>query len=151
LLAGLRLSKLRRGVFRRAATQTAEALERLNQLATESDQSWLDQLTPDPETDLHVPNTDPREVKSGHFVEVWPTPLADPKMVVHSTEVAEMLGIPEVEVHSESFTAFFSGQRSKVPAFRSWCTPYALAIMGQRMVSNCPFGNGNGYGDGRAI
>ena len=23
--------------------------------------------------------------------------------------------------------------------------------MGQRMVSNCPFGNGNGYGDGRAI
>ena len=30
-------------------------------LAKESDQSWLDQLSPDPETDLHVPNTDPRE------------------------------------------------------------------------------------------
>lgn len=38
-----------------------------------------------------------------------------------------------------------------MPELRSWCTPYALAIMGQRMVSNCPFGNGNGYGDGRAI
>jgi uncharacterized protein YdiU (UPF0061 family) len=34
---------------------------------------------------------------------------------------------------------------------RTWATPYALSIMGQRMTSNCPFGNGNGYGDGRAI
>ena len=24
-------------------------------------------------------------------------------------------------------------------------------IIGQRQSSNCPFGNGNGYGDGRAI
>ena len=30
-------------------------------------------------------------------------------------------------------------------------TPCALSIMGSRMTSNCPFGNGNGYGDGRAI
>ena len=32
----------------------------------------------------------------------------------------------------------------------SWCTPYALSIMGTEYTSNCPFGNGNGYGDGRA-
>eukprot|EP00439_Symbiodinium_sp_Y106_P046551 s5758_g5.t3 len=141
----------RRGSTLRA-TETAESLECLNRLAKESDQSWLDQLSPDPETDLHVPNTDPREVKSGHYVEVWPTPLPDPKLVIYSQEVADMLGIPEDEVRSDSFTAFFSGQRREIPIpLRSWCTPYALAIMGQRMVSNCPFGNGNGYGDGRAI
>ena len=35
-------------------------------LAKDSDQSWLDQLSPDPETDLHVPNTNPRE--AGHCV-----------------------------------------------------------------------------------
>lgn len=33
----------------------------------------------------------------------------------------------------------------------SWCTPYALSIMGTPYYNNCPFGNGNGYGDGRAV
>ena len=36
-------------------------------------------------------------------------------------------------------------------SLRSWATPYALSIMGQPYTDNCPFGNGNGYGDGRAI
>ena len=27
----------------------------------------------------------------------------------------------------------------------SRCTPYALSIMGQRFLHNCPFGNGNGH------
>merc|ERR1719335_1594322 len=35
--------------------------------------------------------------------------------------------------------------------FQAWATPYALAIMGQPHYDNCPFKNGNGYGDGRAI
>lgn len=34
---------------------------------------------------------------------------------------------------------------------QSWATPYALAIYGEPQVRNCPFGTGNGYGDGRAI
>merc|ERR1719326_2088437 len=38
-----------------------------------------------------------------------------------------------------------------IPGFDSWATPYALSIMGQAMYDNCPFGTGNGYGDGRAI
>ncbi|CAL1134908.1 unnamed protein product, partial [Cladocopium goreaui] len=58
------------------------------------------------------------------------------------------------------FTNFFSGQQQiaggKLQSWlgsqqMSWCTPYALSIMGEPMVRNCPFGNGNGYGDGRAI
>lgn len=62
-----------------------------------------------------------------------------------------MLEISPEEIETDAFKAFFSGDQTQVPELKSWCTPYALAIMGQRMVSNCPFGNGNGYGDGRAI
>eukprot|EP00439_Symbiodinium_sp_Y106_P027688 s3510_g3.t1 len=52
----------------------------------------------------------------------------------------------------EEFAAFFSGQQQiSGGKLESWCTPYALSIMGQPMVRNCPFGNGNGYGDGRAV
>ncbi|KAH8059272.1 hypothetical protein JL721_9368 [Aureococcus anophagefferens] len=37
------------------------------------------------------------------------------------------------------------------PAGESWATPYALSIMGEPQTRNCPFGTGNGYGDGRAV
>ena len=46
---------------------------------------------------------------------------------------------------------FFSGQQDAIPGFTSWATPYALSIYGQKMIDNCPFKTGNGYGDGRAI
>ena len=61
------------------------------------------------------------------------------------------LGIPESDVQSERFARFFSGDADVLPGMETWATPYALSIMGQRQVSNCPFGNGNGYGDGRAV
>lgn len=31
----------------------------------------------------------------------------------------------------------------------SWCTPYALSVYGEEQYDNCPYGNGNGYGDGQ--
>ena len=33
----------------------------------------------------------------------------------------------------------------------TWATPYALSIYGEELFDNCPFGTGDGYGDGRAI
>ena len=55
-------------------------------------------------------------------------------------------------VASEEFARYFSGDMKALPdSMKSWCTPYALSIMGQPYTSNCPFGNGNGYGDGRAV
>ena len=44
---------------------------------------------------------------------------------------------------------FSAGEQAD--GFESWATPYALSIYGQEMYQNCPFKNGNGYGDGRAI
>ena len=32
-----------------------------------------------------------------------------------------------------------------------WVTGYALSIYGTEYTQQCPFGTGNGYGDGRAI
>ncbi|CAK9035383.1 Protein adenylyltransferase SelO [Durusdinium trenchii] len=127
------------------------ALQSIQKVASQTEQSWLERLTADPEMEANQPNHSPRQVTSGHYVEVLPTPLPSPELVIYSPEVAEMLEIPPEEIESEAFKAFFSGDQSQVPNLKSWCTPYALAIMGQRMVSNCPFGNGNGYGDGRAI
>jgi uncharacterized protein YdiU (UPF0061 family) len=57
------------------------------------------------------------------------------------------------EVGSDRFTRFFGGHLDAVEgaSFPSWATPYALSIYGQEYTSNCPFGTGNGYGDGRAL
>lgn len=135
----------------RVRTYAVGRLESIQKVARQTDQSWLQQLSPDPETEIHAPNKSPRQVTSGHYVEVLPSPLPDPELGVYSAEVAEMLEISPEEIETDAFKAFFSGDQTQVPELKSWCTPYALAIMGQRMVSNCPFGNGNGYGDGRAI
>jgi len=114
--------------------------------------SWLQQLKVDPESDKHQPNKRSRQVKSGHYVLVAPTPLPEPKLLIHSPAMAEALGISPEECQSKEFSAFFSGQQHLSGGkLQSWCTPYALSIMGEPMVRNCPFGNGNGYGDGRAI
>ena len=122
----------------------------LDELAQNADHSWLEQLNMDPETDTYAPNKESRQVRSGHYVKVLPTPLPKPKYIIHSKAMAETLGISEADVQSERFIRFFSGDQAQVPGLQSWATPYALSIMGSRHVNNCPFGNGNGYGDGRA-
>ena len=32
-----------------------------------------------------------------------------------------------------------------------WATGYALSIYGTEYIQQCPFGTGNGYGDGEAM
>jgi len=121
-------------------------------LAQRADHSWTRHLTPDPETERRAPNRSSREVKSGHFVRVKPTPLRNPRVVMYSKEMVTNLGIAEEDVTSSTrFAKFFSGDADAVPGMDTWATPYALSIMGKRQFQNCPFGNGNGYGDGRAV
>jgi uncharacterized protein YdiU (UPF0061 family) len=114
--------------------------------------SWLQHLVSDPETTEHIPNHTSRQVKSGHYVRVEPTPLPRPKLVAISPEVCNLIGLPEDYCRSSNdFTRFFSGDMSAMEGFQSWSTPYALSIFGNEMYNNCPFKNGNGYGDGRAV
>ena len=113
--------------------------------------SWVEKLNPDPETEANAPNKTSRRVKSGHFVRVKPTPLKHPALIIHSKKVLEDIGLCEGDESSDAFVRFFSGDSDAIPGMKTWATPYALSIMGQKHTSNCPFGTGEGYGDGRAI
>lgn len=131
-----------------SATAVAGTLDTLSKCAKHS---WLTDLLPDPEQEKYVPNRSSRQVRSGHYVLVDPLPLAVPYLVGYSAEMAEELGLSPEEVSTKRFAKIFGGDLEGADGFRSWATPYALSIYGHEMYDNCPFGNGNGYGDGRAM
>jgi len=138
-----------------AFASASSATGALETLKNSLNPTWTTSLEPDPETEEHAPNRKSRQVKSGHFVLVDPTPLPAPRLVMFSPEMAQTLGFSEEDVGSEEFARLFSGDvdvlRQKGATVSAFATPYALSIMGERYTHNCPFGNGNGYGDGRAI
>eukprot|EP00581_Thalassiosira_minuscula_P010284 CAMPEP_0183709982 /NCGR_PEP_ID=MMETSP0737-20130205/5888_1 /TAXON_ID=385413 /ORGANISM="Thalassiosira miniscula, Strain CCMP1093" /LENGTH=934 /DNA_ID=CAMNT_0025938203 /DNA_START=193 /DNA_END=2997 /DNA_ORIENTATION=+ len=115
-----------------------------------------------------------RPVFNGHYVSVRPTPLKNPKLIIASPEMLEELGFHPDEAETEPFVKYFSGDvdgafenmddftlkndqdaddegMKKEKSVETWATPYALSIMGRRYTNNCPYGTGDGYGDGRAI
>ena len=116
------------------------------------DNSLLAQLREDPTAASHAPNQRSREVTSGHYVRVVATPLRAPRLVAHGASLAAALGLTDAMVHSVAFRAYFAGNLGalKLEKLEAWATPYALSIYGSEMYDNCPFSNGNGYGDGRA-
>jgi uncharacterized protein YdiU (UPF0061 family) len=128
-----------------------------------ADYSLLQSLSADPEQANHLPNKTLRQVKSGHYVEVDPTPLPNPCYVIHSRSFFDELNLLESCAKEENFKQFFTGYpilasevanaNIKPPHARisGWASGYALSIYGQEMYQNCPFNTGNGYGDGRAI
>lgn len=123
-----------------------------DQFIKSNNPSLLNHLLADPETSRYVPNKEMRQVRSGHFVEVSPTPLPEPFLVAYSPSVADLVGFSENFCSSSDFLNFFAGDMTAMGSvFRSWATPYALSIYGEEQNQNCPFKNGNGYGDGRAI
>lgn len=122
-----------------------------------ADYSLLRCLTADPEQARYAPNKTLREVKSGHYVEVLPTPLPIPRYVIHSRSFFRELNLSDSAASDEPFMQLFTGDvaaaNAAIPHVRvsGWASGYALSIYGQEMYHNCPFKNGNGYGDGRAI
>lgn len=90
-----------------------------------------------------------RPIFNGHYVLVKPTGLTQPQRVLVSENVAfDLLKLTPEQVESDDFVQFVSGN---LVLQETWATPYALSIMGTRYTHNCPYGTGNGYGDGRAI
>ena len=116
--------------------------------------SLLDTLNPDPESTKDGEDHRPRQVRSGHFVPVTPKPLAKPSYISHSKTFFSELGLNQDLALNENFKKLFSGDlsenRDPMRPF-GWATGYALSIYGTEYNQQCPFGNGNGYGDGRAI
>jgi uncharacterized protein YdiU (UPF0061 family) len=121
--------------------------------------SWVRQLSPETAENLKksrkaegLPDTDDnrtrRPVFNGHYVPVKPTGIAKPRLVMYSPDMASQLQLTPEQVASPDFVDWVSGN---TVLGETWATPYALSIMGTRYTNNCPYGTGNGYGDGRAI
>ena len=118
------------------------------------DYSFMDSLNSDPSSSTNGVDHDPREVCSGHYVPVLPTPIEHPKYISHSESFFEELGLSDEIIKDNEFSSIFSGDLSvsKYPMKKfGWATGYALSIYGTEYTQQCPFRTGNGYGDGRAI
>ncbi len=122
--------------------------------AQRADYSLLDSLRADPQATVDGVDHQPRQVFSGHYVPVTPTPLPAPELVAHSSTLFHELGLSESLVRDDQFRRLFSGDISvATEPMRpyGWATGYALSIYGSEYIQQCPFGTGNGYGDGRAL
>lgn len=136
------------------SNKTQSYVKTLQDLAQLVDYSLLDNLTPDPHSTQLGDDYQPRQVFSGHYVPVRPTPIDHPNYVAHSTALFQDLGFDDDLAHTKDFMRLFSGDTQQLPApihNVGWATGYALSIYGTEYIQQCPFQTGNGYGDGRAI
>ena len=125
-----------------------------DEFVQKADYSLMDSLNGDPDATGDGDDHRARQVFSGHYVPVAPTPLADPEYVSHSTTFFNELGLSDGLALDDQFLKVFSGDLSVAyePMLQlGWATGYALSIYGTEYTQQCPFGTGNGYGDGRAI
>ncbi|WP_417698252.1 protein adenylyltransferase SelO [Psychromonas sp.] len=133
---------------------TTPIISTFSELANLANYSFMDRLNCDPDaTENGVDHTE-RQVFSGHYVPVKPTPIKDPQYVAHSKRFFAELGLADGLAESADFIRLFSGDITQVPEPMrkvGWATGYALSIYGVEFIHQCPFQTGNGYGDGRAI
>jgi len=135
-------------------TGSTPLIATLDELAKCANYSLMDSLNCDPDAREDGLDHNEREVFSGHYVPVAPTPMKEPEYVAHSHTLFAELGLADAMAESADFMRLFSGDLSQVPAPMrkvGWATGYALSIYGTEFTHQCPFQTGNGYGDGRAI
>ena len=138
----------------RKTKQTYQAIKTLHDLAQLANYSLMDTLNSDPDSKANAIDYLPRQVFSGHYVPVHPTPIESPIYITHSKNFFDELGFCHTLAKSEDFIQMFSGDTSQLPEplrKTGWATGYALSIYGTEYYEQCPFKTGNGYGDGRAI
>jgi len=124
------------------------------EFAQRANYSLLESLHADPQASSDGHDHRPRQVFSGHYVPVTPTPIPAPEIVAHSRTLFHELGLSDALAHDDQFIRLFSGDISVAQGPMrpfGWATGYALSIYGTEYNQQCPFGTGNGYGDGRAI
>lgn len=141
-------------MLKRPSRETPTNVATLDDLATLANYSLMDTLNCDPEAKADGADHAPRQVFSGHYVPVSPTPIETPEYVAHGKELFQELGFDDSMGQSSDFIRMFSGDLSQVPEplrHVGWACGYALSIYGTEFYQQCPFQTGNGYGDGRAI
>ncbi len=128
--------------------------ENFSEFSQLSDYSFLNSLKADPQSTKDGNDHKPRSIYSGHYVPVVPTAIPEPEYISHSNKLFKELRLSSDLTKDENFCRFFSGDISVANYPMSpvgWATGYALSIYGTEYTQQCPFGTGNGYGDGRAI
>jgi uncharacterized protein YdiU (UPF0061 family) len=131
-----------------------ETIRTLESFAKCADYSYVKSLDSDPDATQDGNDHNPREVFSGHYVPVCPTPIENPVYISHSKNFFDELGLDDRLATSEDFMKMFSADTSGLPESldkNGWATGYALSIYGTEYYEQCPFRTGNGYGDGRAM
>ncbi len=134
--------------------QTLATIKTLDDLALLADYSFVDTLNADPDAKEDGIEHSSRQVFSGHYVPVKPTPIETPTYIAHSKTFFKELGFADSLATSPEFMRLFSGDTSQLPKplrHVGWATGYALSIYGTEYYQQCPFNTGNGYGDGRAV
>ena len=135
-------------------TRSMPITKTFSEFARQADYSLMNSLEADPHSTLDGNDHIPREVVSGHYVPVTPTAIPEPEYVAHSIKLFNELGLCHELILDELFRRLFSGdiKVAQAPMRKvGWATGYALSIYGTEYTQQCPFGTGNGYGDGRAI
>ena len=138
----------------RLSQNASPTVTTLDDLAKLANYSFIDTLNCDPDAKANGVDHAPRQVFSGHYVSVNPTPIKDPEYVTHSKNFFRELGFSDSLAQSPDFIRMFSGDISQVPEPMrqvGWACGYALSIFGTEYTQQCPFQTGNGYGDGRAV
>ena len=141
-------------MIKRLPQETPPIVATLDDLAPLADYSLMDTLNCDPEGKANGADHAPRQVFSGHYVPVKPTPIENPQYVAHSKNLFRELSFADSMAQSTDFVRMFSGDLSRVPEPMrkvGWACGYALSIYGTEYNQQCPFQTGNGYGDGRAM
>lgn len=137
-----------------APQKASDKITTMERLAKLADYSLLASLKRDPNATEDGVDHEPRQVFSGHYVPVKPTPIAEPEYIAHSQVFFQELGLADSLARTEAFMRVFSGDLSQAPEpmrKQGWATGYALSIFGTEYTQQCPFRTGNGYGDGRAV
>jgi uncharacterized protein YdiU (UPF0061 family) len=132
----------------------AETVDTLDSLAKLANYSLMDTLNCDPDAKVNGVDHSPRQVFTGHYVPVNPTPIENPEYVAHSKHFFQELGFADSMAQSADFVRMFTGDISQLPKPMrqvGWASGYALSIFGTEYLQQCPFQTGNGYGDGRAL
>jgi uncharacterized protein YdiU (UPF0061 family) len=138
----------------RLPQETSPTVETLDDLAKLANYSFINTLNCDPDAKENGADHASRQVFTGHYVPVNPTPIKDPEYITHSKNFFQELGFADSLAQLNDFVRIFSGDISHVPEPMrkvGWACGYALSIYGTEYSQQCPFQTGNGYGDGRAV
>jgi uncharacterized protein YdiU (UPF0061 family) len=138
----------------RLTQETSPTVATLDDLAKLANYSLMNTLNCDPEATENGVDHAPRQVFTGHYVPVKPTPIESPEYIAHSKDFFRELGFADDMARLDDFVSMFSGDISQVPEPMrkvGWSCGYALSIFGTEYYQQCPFQTGNGYGDGRAV